>query len=58
VTLTAADGERYNAEIRRTEYGIPHIPADGFGSLGYGSGVVRRHVPEAPAGAESPLRRS
>jgi acyl-homoserine-lactone acylase len=27
---------RYAAEIRWTEYGIPHITADDFGSLGYG----------------------
>jgi acyl-homoserine-lactone acylase len=27
---------RYKAEIRWTEYGIPHITADNFGSLGYG----------------------
>jgi acyl-homoserine-lactone acylase len=33
----AADGEpRYDVEIRRTEFGIPHIVAEDFGSLGYG----------------------
>ncbi len=30
----------YLAEIRRTEYGIPHILADDFGSLGYGYGYA------------------
>jgi len=27
---------RFKAEIRWTEYGIPHITAEDFGSLGYG----------------------
>jgi acyl-homoserine-lactone acylase len=40
VTLTTADDERYNAEIRRTEYGIPHILASDYGSLGYGYGYA------------------
>ena len=31
---------RYDAEIRRTEYGIPHIKADDWGSLGYGYGYA------------------
>ena len=30
----------YQAEIRRTEYGIPHIKADDWGSLGYGYGFA------------------
>src|SRR5947209_5040260 len=30
----------YLAEIRRTEYGIPHILAGDFGSLGYGYGYA------------------
>ena len=30
----------YSAEIRRTEYGIPHIKADDWGSLGYGYGYA------------------
>ncbi|HEX4221423.1 MAG TPA: penicillin acylase family protein [Pseudonocardiaceae bacterium] len=30
----------YLAEIRRTEYGIPHILAGSFGSLGYGYGYA------------------
>ncbi len=35
-----AGGGRYVAEIRRTEYGIPHILADSYGSLGYGYGYA------------------
>ena len=31
---------RYKAEIRRTEYGIPHVRADDWGSLGYGYGYA------------------
>jgi acyl-homoserine-lactone acylase len=31
---------RYEAEIRRTEYGIPHIKADSWGSLGFGFGYA------------------
>ena len=31
---------RYEAEIRRTAYGIPHIKADDWGSLGYGYGYA------------------
>ncbi|KAA1194314.1 hypothetical protein F0M18_02450 [Pseudohalioglobus sediminis] len=30
----------FSAEIRRTEYGIPHIKADNWGSLGYGYGYA------------------
>ena len=30
----------YSAEIRRTEYGIPHIKAADWGSLGYGYGYA------------------
>ncbi len=36
----ASGGGRYVAEIRRTEYGIPHILADDYGSLGYGYGYA------------------
>ncbi len=36
--VTAAD--EYRAEIVYTEYGIPHITADDFGSLGYGEGYA------------------
>jgi acyl-homoserine-lactone acylase len=33
----AADADpRYEVEIRRTEFGIPHLVAEDFGSLGYG----------------------
>jgi acyl-homoserine-lactone acylase len=34
------DGPRYQATIVRTAYGIPHITADNFGSLGYGYGFA------------------
>lgn len=30
----------FSAELRRTEYGIPHIKADNWGSLGYGYGYA------------------
>ena len=30
----------YSAEVRRTEYGIPHVKADDWGSLGYGFGYA------------------
>jgi len=30
----------YSAELRRTEYGIPHIKAEDWGSLGYGFGYA------------------
>lgn len=30
----------YSAELRRTAYGIPHIKADDWGSLGYGFGYA------------------
>ena len=30
----------YSAEIRRTEFGIPHIKAENWGSLGYGYGYA------------------
>ena len=32
---------RYEAQIRRTSYGIPHIKAKDFGSLGYGEGYAQ-----------------
>lgn len=32
---------RYEARIRRTSYGIPHIQAKDFGSLGYGEGYAQ-----------------
>ena len=40
VTLAPADDHRYSAEIRRTEYGIAHIVASDYGSLGYGYGYA------------------
>lgn len=36
----AGSSERYTAEIRRTEYGIPHILARDYGSLGFGYGYA------------------
>ncbi|MEM1152880.1 MAG: penicillin acylase family protein [Pseudomonadota bacterium] len=30
----------YNAEVRRTEFGIPHIKAEDWGGLGYGYGYA------------------
>jgi len=30
----------YSAEIRRTEFGIPHVKAENWGSLGYGYGYA------------------
>jgi acyl-homoserine-lactone acylase len=43
VAVSAApvpQGPRYHATIVRTAYGIPHITAAGFGSLGYGFGYA------------------
>jgi acyl-homoserine-lactone acylase len=40
VTLATADDDRYSVDIRRTEYGIPHIVARDYGSLGYGYGYA------------------
>jgi acyl-homoserine-lactone acylase len=37
---TAADTPTYNATITRTAHGIPHVTADDFGSLGFGSGYA------------------
>lgn len=34
-------GHRYSAEIRRTSYGVPHIRAKNYGSLGFGTGYVQ-----------------
>ena len=36
----AAPEPSYRAEVRRTEYGIPHVKADDWGSLGYGYGCA------------------
>jgi acyl-homoserine-lactone acylase len=35
-TPRATPGDRYEATIRRTSYGIPHVTAKDFGSLGFG----------------------
>jgi len=32
----AETGNRYNVDVRWTSYGIPHVKADDWGSLGYG----------------------
>ena len=40
VTFATGDDDRYSAEIRRTQYGIPHILASDYGSLGYGYGYA------------------
>ncbi|WP_232835440.1 penicillin acylase family protein [Actinocorallia populi] len=32
--------ERYSAQIRRTEYGVPHVTAKDHGGLGYGYGYA------------------
>src|SRR3954468_16586082 len=34
-TGTATHGDGHTAEIRRTEYGIPHVLAGNFGDLGF-----------------------
>ena len=40
LTLHATD-PRYEAKIRRTSYGIPHIQAKDFASLGFGEGYAQ-----------------
>ena len=35
-----SDSIKYDASITRTQYGIPHIEADSWGSLGYGYGYA------------------
>jgi len=37
---SALGSGRYLAEIRRTQYGIPHILAHDYGGLGYGYGYA------------------
>jgi acyl-homoserine-lactone acylase len=37
---TLPDGHSFNVEIQRTDYGIPHILAHDYGSLGYGYGYA------------------
>jgi len=38
--VAAETTKQYKAEIIRTSYGIPHITADDFGSLGFGEGYA------------------
>ena len=33
-------GSMYDVQLRWTEYGIPHVKADDYGSLGYGVGYA------------------
>jgi acyl-homoserine-lactone acylase len=40
VTTTTEAVPGYSAQITRTEYGIPHIVADDWGSLGFGQGYA------------------
>jgi acyl-homoserine-lactone acylase len=40
VASVTGSSDRYTAEIRRTSYGIPHILARDYGSLGYGYGYA------------------
>ncbi|MFI6599472.1 penicillin acylase family protein [Nonomuraea sp. NPDC050536] len=35
-----ADDGRYSAQIRRTEYGLPHVSAKDYGGLGFGYGYA------------------
>lgn len=39
-TATAATDPSYRATVTTTEHGIPHVVADDFGSLGFGSGYA------------------
>jgi acyl-homoserine-lactone acylase len=41
LSLSLAAQPRYQAHIRRTTYGIPHIEARDFGSLGFGEGYAQ-----------------
>lgn len=46
VGCSSSDGDGatgYHANIVRTTYGIPHVTADDFGSLGYGAGYAYAH---------------
>src|ERR1700722_1819089 len=40
VTGRPAGGPAYQATIVRTAYGVPHVTASNFGSLGYGYGFA------------------
>ena len=59
LTPAAADTPTYRATITRTEHDIPHIVAEDWGSLGFGSGyaaaetsictpVMRSRLPSSP----------
>ncbi|MET9342434.1 penicillin acylase family protein [Nonomuraea sp. NPDC003804] len=37
---TSAADSRYSAQIRRTEYGLPHVSAKDYGGLGFGYGYA------------------
>jgi acyl-homoserine-lactone acylase len=39
-STTVDGGSQYRAVVDRTEYGIPHITADNYGSLGFGYGYA------------------
>ncbi len=39
-TSARAESDGYSATITRTSHGIPHVTADNFGSLGFGSGYA------------------
>jgi acyl-homoserine-lactone acylase len=39
-SVASAATKKYSAEVRRTSYGIPHIKANDYGGLGYGSGYA------------------
>ena len=40
----AAEDATYQANIRWTSYGIPHVKADDWGSLGYGFAYAKKHA--------------
>ena len=40
INTLLAQSKKYSAEIRRTSYGIPHITAKDYGSLGFGEGYA------------------
>lgn len=40
VSVTAAEQPLYQAQVKFTEFGIPHITAGDYGSLGYAEGYV------------------
>lgn len=39
--LRSNEGQNYQAQVRRTAFGIPHIRANDFGSMGYAYGYVQ-----------------